>query len=67
MEIEALSNRGSNFSGRGSYKLVCEGKILKRVECCLGRKDANERLLDRDMLKSYGINKVYSNGLIYNE
>jgi hypothetical protein len=60
--------RGSYFSGRGSYELVCEGKTLKKVEGCLGRKDANKRLLDEDMLRNYGINKVYSNNdLIYNE
>ena len=65
--IYSLSHRGSQFSGRGSYELVCEGKTLKRAGGCLGRKDANERLLDENILKNYGINQVYSNGLIYNK
>lgn len=65
--IYSLSRRGENFSGRSSYELVCEGKTLKKAYSCLGRKDANERLLDEDMLKSYDITKVYSNGLIYNK
>ena len=65
--IDSLSPRGRNFSGRGSYALICEGEILKKVEYCLGRKDANERLLDEYILKEYDINKVYSNGLIYNK
>lgn len=66
--IYSLSPRGPDFSGRGSYKLVCEGKILKKVEGCFGRKNANERLLDEDMLRNYGINQVYSNDLIiYNK
>lgn len=65
--IYSLSRRGKNFSGRSGYELVCEGKTLKKADGCLGRKDANERLLDEDMLKSYDITKVYSNGLIYNK
>ena len=65
--IYSLSHRGPHFSGRSGYELVCEGKTLKRAEGCLGRKDANERLLDEDMLRIYGINQVYSNGLIYNK
>ena len=66
--IYSLSHRGPNFSGRSSYELVCEGKTLKKADECLGRKDANERLLDEDLLKSYDITKVYSNGfLIYNK
>ena len=65
--INSLSHRGPNFSGRSSYELVCEGKTLKKAYGCLGRKDANERLLDEEMLKSYDITKVYSNGLIYNK
>ena len=65
--IYSLNPRGTHFSGRGSYELVCEGKTLKKVDSCLGRKDANERLLDEDILRSYGINQVYSNNLIYNK
>lgn len=65
--IYSLSHRGRNFSGRSGYELVCEGKTLKKADGCLGRKDANERLLDEDLLKSYDITKVYSNGLIYNK
>lgn len=65
--IYSLSPRGRNFSGRSGYELVCEGKTLKKADGCLGRKDANERLLDEDLLKSYDITKVYSNGLIYNK
>lgn len=65
--IYSLSRRGKNFSGRSGYELVCEGKTLKKADGCLGRKDANERLLDEGMLKSYDITKVYSNGLIYNK
>lgn len=65
--IYSLSHRGKSFSGRSGYELVCEGKTLKKADGCLGRKDANERLLDEDLLKSYGITKVYSNGLIYNK
>lgn len=64
--IYSLNQRGTSFSGRGSYELVFEGKRIKRVECCTGRKDANARLLDENMLKNYGINQVYSNyNLIY--
>lgn len=64
--IYSLSHRGPHFSGRGSYELVCEGKTLKKAYNCTGRKDANTRLLDVDILKDYNINQVYSNGLIYN-
>lgn len=59
--IYSLSHRGPYFSGRGSYELVCEGKTLKRVQDCLGRRDANERLLDKELLEKHGINKVISN------
>jgi hypothetical protein len=59
--IYSLSHRGPYFSGRGSYELVCEGKTLKKVQGCLGRKDANKRLLDKGLLKEHGINKVISN------
>lgn len=65
--IYSLSHRGRNFNGRSGYELVCEGKTLKKADGCLGRKDANERLLDEDLLKSYDITKVYSNGLVYNK
>ena len=65
--IYSISHRGSHFSGRGTYELVCEGKTLKKAMGCLGRKEANERLLDEDILRNYGINQVYSNGLIYNK
>lgn len=65
--IYSLSYRGRDYSRRGDYELVCEGKTLKKAYGCSGRKDANERLLDEDMLKSYDITKVYSNGLIYNK
>ena len=58
---------GTSYSRRGSYELVCEGKRIK-WDYCNGRKDANKKLLDSNMLKSYGINRVYSNGdLIYND
>lgn len=59
--------RGTSYSRRGDYELVCEGKRIK-MDYCYGRKDANKKLLDSNMLKSYGINRVYSNGdLVYND
>lgn len=66
--IYSLNPRqGTSYSRRGSYELVSEGKRIK-MDYCNGRKDANKKLLDSDMLKSYGINRVYSNGdLIYND
>lgn len=60
-------HRGSNFSGRGTYALWFEGKEVKSVVSCTGRKDANKKLIDEELLKKYGINRVYSNDiLIYN-
>lgn len=57
---------GTSYNRRGSYELVCDGKRIKS-DYCAGRKDANKKLIDVDLLKSYGINRVYSNGiLIYN-
>lgn len=59
--------RGTSYSRQGDYELVCEGKRIK-MDYCYGRKDANKKLLDSNMLKSYGINRVYSNGdLVYND
>lgn len=56
-----------NFSGRGTYALWFEGKEVKSVVSCTGRKDANKKLIDEELLKKYGINRVYSNDiLIYN-
>lgn len=64
--IYSKSRRGPWFNGRGGYELVYGGKTLKTVPGCYGRKDANARLLDEDLLKKYNINQVYSDGkLIY--
>ena len=58
---------GTSYNRRGSYELVCEGKRIKS-DYCTGRKDANKKLLDVELLKSYDINRVYSNGiLIYDD
>lgn len=66
--IYSTSYRGPWFNGRGGYRLVCEGKTLKTAAGCYGRKDANARLLDEDLLKKYNINQVYSDGkLIYDK
>lgn len=61
--IYSGSYRGKDFSGRGTYFLSLEGKKLKKAECCTGRKDANKKLLDEELFKKYGINKVVSNYL----
>lgn len=64
--IYSTSHRGPHFNGRGGYELVYGGKTLKTAPGCYGRKDANARLLDEDLLKKYNINQVYSDGkLIY--
>lgn len=66
--IYSTNHRGTWFSGRGGYRLVYEGKTLKTAAGCYGRKDANSRLLDEDLLKKYNINQVYSNGdLVYDK
>ena len=59
--IYSGSYRGKDFSGRGTYYLDLEGKRLKRAESCTGRKDANKKLLDEELFKKHGINKVVSN------
>ena len=62
--IYSKNRRGTWFNGRGSYELVYGGKTLKTAAGCYGRKDANSRLLDEDLLKKYNINQVYSDGIL---
>lgn len=59
--IYSENYHGKDFSGRGTYYLSLEGKKLKKVEYCTGRKDANKKLLDEELFKKHGINKVVSN------
>lgn len=61
--IYSANYHGKDFSGRGTYYLDLEGKKLKRAEYCTGRKDANKKLLDEELFKKHGINKVVSNYL----
>lgn len=67
--IYSKSYRGSNFSGRGEYGLYFEGKeIYSSIGSCTGRKDANKKLLNYDILNKYNITKVFSNDvLIYDK
>lgn len=59
--------QGPYFSGRGTYNLVFEGKVIKKAYYCTGRKMANRELTDEDLLRNYDISKVFSKGeLIYN-
>lgn len=63
--IYSKSHRGSNFNGRGEYGLYFEGKeIYSSIGSCTGRKDANKKLINEELLKKYGINRVYSNGVL---
>lgn len=53
------------YSRRGEYVLVLEdnSEILCRRECS-GRKEANNLLLDKDILEKYKITHVYSKGIL---
>lgn len=45
--------KGPNFNGRGTYVLWFEGKIINEsIGSCTGRKDANKKLIDEELLKN---------------
>lgn len=53
------------YSRRSGYMLVVEdnNKVICKKECT-GRKQANEILLDKELLDKYKITHVYSKGLL---
>ena len=53
------------YSRKGEYVLVLAdtSEILCRRECS-GRKEANNLLLDKDMIEKYKITHVYSKGVL---
>lgn len=63
---DIYSDRYNNrdYSRRSGYMLVTEdNKVICKKECT-GRKQANEILLDKELLDKYKITHVYSKGLL---